>query len=150
MAKAKFTIGLKLILIISALVIISLGAVSFIVTYFSSEETQRSAEESNHTINQQAATTTENELTTIRANSFLLLDMLNAAGTSGALSRQAASFFFERNQNMAAIVLYNGDTHKNDRTLINNRFFLSNELETHLVDEFIHQNTSFINRATRG
>lgn len=150
MAKAKFTIGLKLILIISTLVIISLGAVSFIVTYFSSEETQRSAEESNHTINQQAATTTENELTTIRANSFLLLDMLNAAGTSGALSRQASSFFFERNQNMAAIILYNGETHKSDRTLINNRFFLSNELETQLVDDFIRQNSTLMERASRG
>lgn len=150
MTKAKFPIGLKLIIIITALVLISLGAVTFIVSYFTSNDTQRTAEENNHTINQRSATTAENELTTIRANSFLLLDMLDAAGSSGALSRQAAAFFFERNQNMAAIILWNGDTQKDDRLLINNRFFLSSELDTNLVIDFLATNKDYMNRASRG
>lgn len=38
MQKVKFTIGFKLILIITTLVLVSLGAVTFIVSYFTGED----------------------------------------------------------------------------------------------------------------
>ena len=95
--KVKFPIGLKLILIITSIVLISLGIVAFIVSYFTGEDTQIVAEQNNHTINLRSATSVESELNTIRANSFLLLDMISTTGTSAALSRQASAFFFERN-----------------------------------------------------
>ncbi|HQF74377.1 MAG TPA: hypothetical protein PK786_10850, partial [Treponemataceae bacterium] len=63
-------------------------------------------------------------MSTIRANVFLLLDMMNAAGSSGALARQASAFFFERNQNIAAILLSSAAGNTGESEYINNRFFL--------------------------
>jgi len=148
--KVKFPIGLKLILIITSIVLISLGIVAFIVSYFTGEDTQIVAEQNNHTINLRSATSVESELNTIRANSFLLLDMISTTGTSAALSRQASAFFFERNQDIAAIILYNGDTNQEDRMLINNRFFLSNELESSLVATFLKTNSDILQRTCAG
>ena len=81
MQKVRFSIGLKLILIINTLVLISLGAVTFIVSYFTGEDTQIIAEENNHTINLRSAVSVESELSTIRANSFLLLDMISESAS---------------------------------------------------------------------
>lgn len=69
------------------LVLISLGAVTYIVSYFVGYDTKRTAEENNHTLNQRSAASVEAELTTIRSNSFLLLDMLSSAGNSAAMAR---------------------------------------------------------------
>lgn len=150
MQKVKFAIGFKLILIITTLVLVSLGAVTFIVSYFTGEDTQITAEENNHTLNSRSATTAENELATIRSNCFLLLDMLSSAGTSAAVSRQATAFFFERNQNMAVIALYNADSKQSERFLVNNRFFLSNELDSNLVQVFMRNNVEYMDRACKG
>ena len=150
MQKIKFPIGFKLINIITVLVLISLGAVTYIVSYFVGDETKRTAEENNYTLNSRSAVSAESELTTIRSNSFLLLDMLSSAGNSNAIARQATTFFFERNQETAAIILYNVETDRNDRTLINSRFFLSNELDEGMLNVFQTVNKEEFQRSARG
>ncbi|MBO7174706.1 MAG: adenylate/guanylate cyclase domain-containing protein, partial [Spirochaetaceae bacterium] len=150
MQKIKFSIGFKLICIITVLVLISLGAVTYMVSYFVGDETKRTAEENNHTLNSRSAVSAESELTTIRSNSFLLLDMLSSAGNSNAIARQATTFFFERNQETAAIILYNVETNRNDRTLVNSRFFLSNELDEGMLTTFQNMHKDEIQRSARG
>ncbi len=150
MRNVKYPIGLKLILITTVLLLFSLGSLTFLVTYFMGQETQITAESNNYTINTRSAAAVENELTTLRANVMLLLDMLNSAGSAGALSRQATAFFFERNQNIASIVLRNQGEQTNQRFLINNRFFLSNELDIQSVNDFIDTNADIIERASLG
>lgn len=86
-----FSIGLKLVLIISFLIVVSLGTLTFLVSYFVGADVQLTAEDNNHTITMRTATTTQNELNTIRSNVFLMLDMLNAAGSSGVLSKQTSN-----------------------------------------------------------
>lgn len=138
------SIGAKLVIIISVLVVISLGAITFLVSYFVGSDIRLTAEENNHTITMRAASTAENELNSIRSNVFLMLDMLNAAGSSGALSRQTSAYFFERNQNIAAVII------PGSRELINNRFFVSSEIETSLVNDFLNQYQEEIKRAEKG
>ena len=138
------SIGFKLVLIISFLIVVSLGTLTFLVSYFVGADIQLTAEENNHTITMRTATTTENELNSIRSNVFLMLDMLNAAGSSGVLSRQTSAFFFERNTNIAGVII------PGDKELLNNRFFLSNEIETSLVNDFLAQHNEEISRAEKG
>ena len=140
----KFSIGLKLIFIISVLVIVSLGTVTFLVSYFMSADLQVSTEENNFNTTMKAATTVENELSSIRSSVFLMLDMLNAAGSSGVLMRQTSAYFFERNQNIAAVVI------PGNRNLVNNRFFVSNEIEASLVDDFISSHADEVSRSESG
>ena len=140
----KFSIGLRLIIIISVLVIVSLGTVTFLVSYFMGAELQVNTEESNFSATMKAATTVENELTTIRKNVFGMLDMFNAAGSSGMLVRQTSANFFERYAEIAAVVI------PGNKNLVNSKFFVSNELEQTLVDDFLSLHSDEITRSENG
>lgn len=146
----SFSIAAKLVLIITILVIVSLGTITALVTYYVSADVRVTAEENNHTINLRSATAAEAELTTIRANVFLLLDLINAAGSTGALSRQASAFFYERNPSIAAIVLSDGSGSTRSTEFVNNRFFLANELEPSRIAEFVSSESESVSRAERG
>ncbi len=143
-ARIRFPIGLKLILIISAIVLVSFGTLTILVSHFVGSDVRLTAEENNLTINRQSALSAESSISTIRSDVFLLLDMQNAAGASGALGRQAAAFFFERNQNIAAIVIPGASE------LFNNRYFVSNEIETSLVQKFLDAHKDEIKRSEAG
>ena len=149
MKGVKFPIGLKLIVVISCLLIFSLGAATTAVTWYVSDETRRTAEENNYTINSRSASSATNQITMLRLNVLLLLDMMNSSGSSSTLSRQISSLFFERNQNIAAVVLGNSDGAV-DMTLVNNRFFVSNELDTSFVQAFLDEKNEYISRSAIG
>lgn len=150
MDRVRYPIALKLIVIITVILAMSLGATTAVVSWNVSQDTRISAEESNLTLNSRSASAAENELSTIRANVFLLLDLVNSAGSQSALANQAANFFFERNQGMAAIVLRNISTGKDDRFYVNRRFFISNEIDSSLVNDFMEINAGYLERASKG
>ena len=126
--KVKFPIGAKLVIMISILLIIALGTITLLVTWFGSEDVQITAEENNRTVNAQAANSVENELASIRANAFLLLDIINTAESSSSFAKRAAAFYFERNPSVAAVLVT--DLRRSDgidRALLNTTFFLSHD-----------------------
>lgn len=142
--KVRFSIGFKLVLIISTMVILSLGTITYLVSWFVGADLEVSSEASNFDSTLKSATTVKNELTSVRSSVFLMLDMLDAAGSSGMLARQTSAYFFERNQNVAAVVV------PGSRNLINSRFFNSNELETTLVDDFLESHDDEVKRSEMG
>lgn len=142
--RVKFPIGVKLVVIISILVIISLSTITFLVSTFVGSDVQLTAEETNHTVNTRSANSAETELNTIRSNAFLLLDMINASGSTSGLSRQVAAFFFDRNQNIASISV------PGYLNLINTKFFTSNELDASIVNKFIADKQNDIELCNNG
>lgn len=104
LGKVKFPIGVKLAVIIGTVVLVSLGTVTVLNSYFIGQDVQITAEENNLSANSRAADTVEDKLTTIRSNVFQLLDLINvmSGGRSSAVSKQAEAFFFERNQDIAS------------------------------------------------
>ena len=138
--KVRFPISAKLVMMISFLLIIALGTITLLVTWFGSEDVQITAEENNRTVNAQAANSVESELSSIRANAFLLLDLINTAESSSSFSKRAATFYFERNPSVAAVLVT--DSRRSDgvdRTLLNTTFFLAHELDPSLVETFLTQ-----------
>lgn len=105
LGKVKFPIGVKLAVIIGTVVLVSLGTVTVLNSYFIGQDVQITAEENNLSANSRAADTVEDKLTTIRSNVFQLLDLINvmSGGRSSAVSKQAEAFFFERNQDIASV-----------------------------------------------
>ena len=101
----KFSIGAKLVGIISVLMILSLGIITLLVTWFGGQDVRISVEENNRTVNAQAASLAEKDLSSLRANAFLLLDILNKTETSNPFAKQAADFYFERNPSVAAVLV---------------------------------------------
>ncbi len=138
------SIGAKLILIISVLVLISLGTITFLVSYFVGNSVQVTTEENNLSTTLRTKTSIETEFSSTRANVSLMLNILSAAGSSGALARQTSSYFFERNSNVAAVII------PGSKELINNRFFVSHEIEAAVVEKFMTEHQDEINRAVNG
>jgi adenylate cyclase len=148
--KIAYPIGAKLIIIITTLLLLSLGAITVLVSVLVSNDIQVTAEDNNFTVNRRSASEAENILGQVRNNTLVLLDTLNAVGS--ASTAQTTAFFFERNQDIAFI----GTGHKRpdgftlSRSLVNERFFVSNELEHVLIDDFTAAREDALERCSLG
>ena len=154
--RVKHPIGITLALIIGLIVVISLGSVTFLNSYFQSKDARLTAEENNLTINSRSASSIEERLNTIRSNVFQLLDLLSvvSGGRNSALSRQAQSFFFERNPDIASIYVLSEDSaeqgNASDIRMVNSRFFISNEIDESVQEQFFRDNQDSIRRSCAG
>lgn len=157
-AQVKFPLGVKLAIIIGTIVLVSLGCVTFLNSHFIGQDVKITAENNNLTINSRSAGTVDDRLSTVRSNVFQLLDLMNvvSGGRSSSLARQAEAFFFERNQDIAAVNILTGEDFKSSARSakeflsINNRFFISNEIDVSSLENFIEASTQQINRSCMG
>ena len=151
-----FPLGVKLALIIGFIVLLSLSAVTFLTSFFISKDVKITAEENNLTINSRSASSVQNELTYIRSNVLQLLDLINVSsgGKTSAMAKQAEAFFFERNQEIAEIIVFT--QYKSAGNLVihnrlrNNRFFSSNEIDFNTTDAFLAENKDYLLRSCAG
>lgn len=154
----KFPLGVKLAIIIGTIVLVSLGCVTFLNSHFIGQDVQITAENNNLTINSRSAGTVEDKISTIRSNVFQLLDLLNVVGggRAASLARQAEAFFFERNQDIAAVNILTGGDFKSsggsakESSIINNHFFISNEIDVSSLENFIKASSRQIDRSCMG
>ena len=152
----KFPIGVKLAIIIGFIVLVSLGAVTILNSHFVGQDVKITAENQNLSINTSNASIVEDKLSTVRSNVFQLLDLLSVAtgGRTSAFAKQAEVFFFERNQDISSIHILSADSNlvqnNSDVKIINNRFFISNELDISCVDSFISSINMEISRSCVG
>lgn len=157
-AQVKFPLGVKLAIIIGTIVLVSLGCVTFLNSHFIGQDVKITAENNNLTINSRSAGTVDDRLSTVRSNVFQLLDLMNvvSGGRTSSLARQAEAFFFERNQDIAAVNILTGEDFKSsarsakESSIINNRFFISNEIDVSSLENFIEASTQQINRSCMG
>lgn len=156
LSKVKFPLGVKLALIMGTVVLVSLLTVTFLNSHFIGQDVQITAEENNLSTNTRAASTVENKLSTVRSNVFQLLDLIGvvSGGRNAALAKQAEAFFFERNQDIANIYIISEDSvhaqKSTDIRLTNNQFFLSNELEPSVMDNFLTASSDAVKRSCNG
>jgi len=143
----RFSIGAKLVTIITSLIIVSLGTIIFLVSYFVREDLELSAEANNFDVNRRSSAETLYTLNGVRSNSRVLIDIIKAAGIDNFLSRRAADFFFEQNKQIAAIVFQTGDS---EQFLISDNFFSLNNISASLVNSFFRENYIYFRRAASG
>jgi adenylate cyclase len=141
-----FPIGAKLVTIITLLLLVSLSSITILVSVLMSADIRDTAEVNNLTVNQRSATEAETTIKTIRSDTLTLLNILSAMPDE-AFMQEVASFFFEQNTNVAAIVT---SEPLDNWELINASFFLSHEIDSSLVSSFIEQNASEVSRAEFG
>ncbi len=152
----KFPIGVKLAVIIGFIVLVSLGTVTYLNSHFVGEDVKITAENNNLSTNTRAASTMEDKISTIRSNVFQLLDLLNvvSGGRTAALARQAEAFFFERNQDIASIYILSANSisrpESTDSKITNTRFFLSNELDSSVMETFLQASQQAVSRSCSG
>ena len=137
--KIERPIGAKLIIIITILLLFSLGAITILVSVMVTGDVRITAEDNNRTANRRSSQEAENFFGTIRGNTLVLLDTISAVGNVSAAAELATDFFFERNQNIAfiGIVRHNLGRFTLIRSLVNEKFFFSNELEFEIISQLL-------------
>lgn len=155
-SKILFPIGVKLILIISVIVIVSLGSITALVSFFTRENDKLKAESNNFTINTRSAGIAQNFLTQTQSDVFLLIDLLSTIGRNKIekineqLSNQSSAHFFERNQQIGAIIQISKDNEEREINLINQRFLQKNEIKLEDIENFLTSERTSIENAFLG
>jgi len=145
--KISFSIGTKLITIISIIVIISLGSITALVSWMVREDLKITAEESNFEANKKAAQEVEDTLATMRMSAAQLMYTINTFGEENSLIQEAADFFFAQNIRAAAFAY----TFKGMRNvLVSGEFFLSRGIDPSLAETYFNDNEFSLARASRG
>lgn len=143
--RVRHSIGQKLIFIISTIVILALGGVTYLVSHFVTADTRTNAEENNLTINSRSADDCENRFTNIVSSVGMFLDLLKNSGDSEASQRSSANLFFSRSNDVVAVVLPSTGRKFTSRT-----FFLSNEIQESSVDDYVSSSHENVVQAEAG
>lgn len=142
--KVKRPIGVKLVFIISLLVLLSMGLITVLVSYFVSKDTKLSAEENNFTINSRTASDCKSRINSVVSSAGLLYDMM-LTDSDGENLNQISSMFFDRNNSVEAVSFI-----LQKKNFYNRQFFISNEIETSLFDLYVSQESESTDRAMQG
>jgi adenylate cyclase len=146
--KVRFSIGAKLITIITIIVLVSLGSITVLVSWLVSQDLQVAAEENNFEINRRSAMDAESTFEKMRSDSMILMRAVNGLGADTVLAEEMEDFFFAQNQQIAALVYTVPG--QSDQMKINRRFFLSRGIDAALVDSYREGNREAFRRAVLG
>ena len=157
--KIYFSIGAKLIIIITFIVLVSLGSIIALASWLTRADLQIIAEEDNFETNRRTAMAAEVSFENIHSNSLVLMRTLfqqstllqqsniSSAGTRTALVNDAINFFFERNPHVASVFFTVRD---NFEVITNNDFFASKNLDLSLGNIFMDEHDNVMQRAQAG
>lgn len=135
----RTSIGIKLVTIISLIIIISMGTITALVSYFVTSDTKINAEENNLTINKRSSADCQYRLESVMNASALLFEM--GTGNKSELTKS----FFDRNMDIAAVVFF-----EQNREIINSRFFIQNGIVLSQLDSYILISDNNIRSAKSG
>ncbi len=145
-SKVKRPIGQKLISIISAIVIISLGCLTFIVYHFISEDTKTNAEANNLTVAIRTAGDCEKTLQNIVSTVDSFVTVFNSeTNFNEIVANENASVLFGSNPEIVAISFP-----QLNKSYENLTFFGEHEIETSLVDSYLQIESDSIQNAEQG
>jgi len=144
---ALFSIGAKLVTIVTLIVLVSLGSITALVSWLVRQDLRIAAEDSNFEANRRSAAEAEDTLSKIRSDSLMLIYTINEAGAESALAHNAASFFFRQNPRIAALFF---TAQGAEKVLINEQFFISRDINPSLAETFRDSHFSDIRRAAAG
>jgi len=145
--KILFSIGAKLITIISIIVILSLGSITIFVSWLANTDLRISAEDHNFETNRRSAIEAETLLVNMRSNSRTFIQTTTVLGSSSAV-RESADFFFAENPQIAAV--YYITPGEQEQVFTNSRFFAAREIDDRLAAWYFEEQKDALERASRG
>jgi len=134
--RVKFPIGAKLVIIISILLLFSLGAVIALVSFLSTEDVRRTAEYNNLTINSQTGSQTYSSFQSVQAAILLYLSMMDRFYLNewGRHDAEMDHDFFYYNRSIAAIEIIERDG--NSIFIPSETFMFSNNINSNLIKNY--------------
>ncbi|QQO08423.1 adenylate/guanylate cyclase domain-containing protein [Breznakiella homolactica] len=144
--RVRYPIGAKLVVIISILTLVSLGAITALVSWMVTQDIRVTAEENNFAVNKRSAAEAESIFYNARSNALVLLNTIYGAGSSETLARNAVAYFFDEHRSTAAVLAFG----LQGAVLTNERFFRENGLDPTAIDTFTAAQRETIERASAG
>ncbi len=139
------SISSKMIAIISSIVVISLGTITFLVSHFISQDTQINAEENNLTINRRSSDDVKNRIDSLINNAGMIYGLLEGEENDSLEEKRNVSLYFERNKEVACVFFINSN-----RFFENNTFVISHEIDSNSLENYILSEDSAIEQANIG
>ncbi|MCL2230473.1 MAG: adenylate/guanylate cyclase domain-containing protein [Treponema sp.] len=146
--KIRFSIGAKLITIISIIVLVSLGSITALVSWLVHTDLRITAEANNFEMNRRSAMEAQTLLVNMRAASRVLIQTVTALGSQSSSVRQSADFFFGENPQIAAVFFVTPG--RQEQLFVNTQFFSSRSMDSGLVALHFYNQREMISRVARG
>jgi adenylate cyclase len=140
--RIRYSIGFKLMFIITVLLALSLGAITFLVSTLVSMDIRITAENTNFSANIQAAEAAERFLSSGRSAALVLLNTLDFFSSDDDRN-SAIDYFFGENGDTAALVTTN-------RRLVSDAFFLARGADSAPIIPFLDSRAAYLARAAAG
>jgi len=161
--KIRFSIGTKLILIITIIVLLSLGSITVLVSWLVRQDVQLTAEDNNLEVNRRSEKEADYTFAKTRSESAILLQALSAIGTESALAKETADYFFTQNPQVAALIFTTREGRRGVQSrqettnlqqaaglLVNERFFREREIDMELAESWRASRGEALDRAEAG
>ncbi|MDR0538973.1 MAG: adenylate/guanylate cyclase domain-containing protein [Spirochaetaceae bacterium] len=150
-AKVVYPIGVKLNVIITLLLLFSLGAETLLVAVFVCRDVEKTAAGNNRNINAMTAKMVDVELRGIRDSSFIFLSRAEALRKyNDAALRELARFFFNEQPDIAGVIMPGLETGGEMERYLNMSFLAANESAPETLEEFLTMNPVAVSRARIG
>ena len=136
-SRVLFPIGAKLVIIISVLLLVALGAVTIMVSINSTQQVRKTAEDNNFTVNNRAGSQAEG---TFKSSQSAVLFYLEAVGRIKFISDNDAEmdgYFFSHYQNIAAIGIAEEGADVLTDFIYNSLFLQSNNIDENDVEAYL-------------
>jgi adenylate cyclase len=140
--RIRYSIGFKLMFIITVLLALSLGAITVLVSTLVSMDVRVTAENTNFSVNIQDAEAAEHFLMVNRSSALILLNTLSVLPSADDRDF-AVNYFFSEKAEVAALVT-------NNRRLVNDTFFLVQEADPAPLVSFLDSHADYLARAAAG
>ena len=146
-SRVKRPIGVKLVVIISFLLIVAVGGVTYAVSYFVTQDTRSNAEENNLAINSRTASDTENRINSAVSSVTMFLDLMTSAVKDDQSAKEIEKLFFDRNRDIVAVYYSRAES---GVLLASNKFLVTHEIEKENVLAYIQQESESAEKAKNG
>ena len=146
-SRVKHPIGIKLMVIISLLLVVAVGGVTYAVSYFVTQDTRSNAEENNLAINSRTASDTENRINSALSSVTMFLDLEASLAKNEGDKTEIEKKFFDRNKDLVAIFYIKGE---NVVLFGSETFLVSHEIEKSSVLSYMQQERESAEKAKNG
>ena len=103
--RTRFTIGGKLIAMITFILLIAVSTILYLVSYYVSKDVLKNAEMNNFSVNEQTSNSIQKKIENISDNALLFLSLYFSSIDDPKMRNNVISNFFERNQDIVALFL---------------------------------------------
>jgi len=142
-----FSIGFKLVSIVTLIVIVSLGSITALVSWLVRQDLQIAAEDSNFETNRRSSMEAEETLNKMRSDTLIFINSINSLAGNSYLTQSSSEYFFKQNPRITAISF---SRHNENNLFINERFFLTHDINSNLVRHFLENHAEMPERASAG